>query len=234
MNNSKLTLGFLLPLLIGALAVVASAQQPSQPNSSPNLSPALTSAQALIAELETPITCPDGTALCVAEVALARLQSASVSLRSLVRIYQEEEGIIQTQEHHLVVKDRIIADYEKLDKNNQQLDTNSRRIDTLGQDTARIYEKQHDDDKHTIKDLNDDLNSCRSSQKFVFLGGALTGGMIAWKVKSNSSSGHWNPFQYTQSGTSPAQRDYVNFSLIPQTNAEENLRRIVKTLNVPQ
>lgn len=190
----------------------------------------LTNAQALIVELEKPANCPDDDTLCVAQVVQARLKSAVEGLNSLVRAYKWEVATEQLQDRHIAKQDQILAKYEKLDTNNQKLDSNSQKIDTIGQDSARIYEIQHNDDKNTIAKLNEDLNSCRSNQKYVFLAGAVTGGVITWQIK-----GGGNPFQqFTQSGVTQAQRDYVNFTVMPQTRTEGNLRRALKTLKVNQ
>jgi hypothetical protein len=130
--------------------------------------------------------CPPDDTLCVAEVAAARLSAANARITSLTQINADQKAIIDAKDQLIAVKDQIIA-------NLKQMDTNSQRIDVLGTEKEAIWKEQHRDDKEMIADLTKDLASCRSNQKFVFAGGAILGGAIAWKVKGNNGALQ-NPF----------------------------------------
>lgn len=218
MSNLKTIRLFWVLLLISACAAVATAQVSSQAGSSTDLSLAQTSVRELIAELEAPIKCPPDDTICTAEFLDARLKSALLSLRSLVRIYAEQEGIIQMQERHIGKQDQIIAKYEKLDVNNQRIDTNSQRIDVLGLRNEQLHQEQHADDKRTIGDLKAELDSCRGNQKWIALLSGFGGGFIGYKIRGAGQ--FQNPFTPQSS---------ASFQLV-ETQAERMLLERLKVI----
>ena len=179
-------------------------------------SPVRTNALALISEIEKPVSCPADSAetICLAQHYQAKTEAALAGLKSIVRIDEQREGVIADMQKRIDIRGGIISDLTQVDKNSQ-------RIDTLGQDSKLVYEAQHRDDRQTIGDLQEKLDSCRSNQKWVFGGGALAGGVIAWKVKGSSAANtvlQFNPF-----ATTPAPMT-MNFSQF-QTTADELARQ---------
>lgn len=175
----------------------------------------LKNAQDLLNELETPSKCDPNDTLCVSETAAVRVRAAANGLRSLMRAYRGNEGIIATLEKHIGFQDKIIAKYEKID-------TNSQRIDTLGTDSLALMREQHRDDKETIGDLQASLESCRSNQKWIFAGGALIGGWAGYKIRGAGQ--FQNPFVPQSTST---------FQLV-ETQAERMMRerlKVIKELN---
>lgn len=159
--------------------------------------------------------CDAGDTLCVAEVALARLKSATSGIQSLVRIDIERQGIVDTQEKHLALKDKIIADYEKIDRNSQRIDTNSI-------ESARLYQAQISDDKLRLGDLQHRLDSCQGNQKWIALMSAVGGGFIGYKLHGVTST-FQNPFaNFAQSAVQP-----IPLSTY-QTTGEALMRRVLK------
>jgi hypothetical protein len=122
----------------------------------------------------------------VSRVINARLDAAIAGLKSIVRVDEQREGIIADMQTRIDIRGSIIDDFKKIDANSQ-------RIDTLGQESKLIYEAQHRDDKSTIGKLEDKLDSCRNSQKWIFGGGALIGGFVGYKVRGAGVL--QNPFQ---------------------------------------
>lgn len=121
-------------------------------------------------------------------------------------------------DRHITRQDQIITKYEKLDINNQQLDSNNQRIDFLATKNEKLYEDQHRDDKQTIGQLQDDLSSCRSNQKWIFGAGGLIGGVVGYKIRGAGTL--QNPFQPS-----------VNFMTMPRSQTEENLQKALKKFN---
>lgn len=139
---------------------------------------------------------------------------------------KENQAISTLKDQHIAFQDKIIDKYSKLDKNNQTVDTNSQRIDTLGMQNVQLFRDQHAEDKQAIASLQQDLNSCRSSQKWVFGAGAITGGFVGYKLRGVTQS------IGTSSGTSnftfASQTPAFNFG---QTQTEQKLREVLKKLN---
>jgi hypothetical protein len=79
-------------------------------------------------------------------------------------------------EEWLAVKQKIIDDFRKID-------TNSQKVDVLGQDSLVIMREQHNDDRKMIVDLQNDLESCRSNQKWIAGISAIGGGFIGYKIR---------------------------------------------------
>jgi hypothetical protein len=181
-----------------------------------------TSAEALISDLEAASRCEVSDTLCVAEDSLARLKAAKSGLRSLVRIDQEREAIVATLRTHLALKQSIIDDYAKVDKNGQKIDTNQ-------QANAVDFRAQIADDKVTIGDLRSKLDACRSEQKLYFVGGALAGGFVGYKLKGVTSSG--GLFAQSSFAQPNAVAQPYPFSFYQQqTLTEKRVREILKAV----
>lgn len=189
-----------------------------------NPSPVKTNAQTLISELEKPANCSPDETLCLAEVLQRKLEAAVAGLKSIVRIDEQREGIIADMQSRIDIRGAIIDDLKKVDKNSQT-------IDTRGQEINAIWKDQHRDDKETIASLQKDLESCRSNQKWVFGAGAITGGLVGYKIGGAGS--FRNPFVTNATNASPffgVTRDQRSFFNFPQTQAEENLKRALQIL----
>lgn len=179
-----------------------------------------TSAETLLAELDAPSKCNAADTLCVAEDSLARLKAAKAGLRSLVRIDQEREAIIGTLRQHIALKQTIIDDYSKIDKNSQKIDTNQA-------ENARIYREQIADDKLRLGDLQHRLDSCQSNQKWIAGAGFLAGGFLGYKLHGATSSLNFvNPFtQFTGNAAGAAQSYPLSMY---QTSTEQKLRQALQ------
>lgn len=174
-----------------------------------------TNALALVAELEKPSDCDNPS--CLAQVLSAKLAAAVAGLHSIIAVDEQREAIVEDLKTRIEIRGGIIADLKLVDKNNQQ-------IDTLGQDSKRLYEEQHRDDKTTIGTLQGKLEACRSNQKFVFAGGALVGGAIGYKLKGVTDSVfQQTPFASFQSMQLP----HSQFFMI-QTTADQRAREALK------
>lgn len=172
MRNLKPIWLLAMLLAISALAAKASAQEPSPEAKSQSPSNVKTSALALIADLEVPSTCSDPT--CLADVLSAKLKAAVAGLKSIVRADEAREGIVSDLEQRIKIRGDIIADLQKVDRNNQQ-------IGTLNQDTRAILDKQHEDDQRTIGQIQDKLDSCRNNQKWIAGISGVTGAYLGYK-----------------------------------------------------
>lgn len=206
-------------LLTAVLAAGATATAYSQTGLSADRSPVQTSAEALLAELEAPVTCDPADTLCFAEVERARLKAAKAGIRSLIRIDKERDGIVSTQAQHLALKQKIIDDYAKID-------TNSQRIDRNQEENARVYREQIADDKLRIGDLQHRLDSAQSNQKWIAGASALAGGFIGFKLcGATQNLNLQNPFGSQFAGLNFAQSYPLSF--YDQTNTEQKLRKLL-------
>lgn len=152
----------------------------------------------------------------------------------MIRMDKENQAIMSLKDQHIAFQDTIITKYSKLDTNNQKLDTNSQRIDTLGQDSNQILKDQHREDKQAIADLTKDLNSCKSSQKYVFGAGAIAGGLVGYKIRGAGT--FQSPFASSQANagrssfTLAPQSDFLNWQW-QNYQAEDRLKRALKTIS---
>ena len=220
MSNSKTIRLLLLILLTAAFAAASSAQTQSPVDKSESPSPVRTNALALVSELEKPVTCPEDGAetICLAQHYQAKTNAAIAGLKSIVRVDEQREGVIADMQKRIDVRGGIIQDLSRVD-------TNSQTIDGLGQNSKQLYEQQHRDDKDTIGDLQESLQACRNNQKWIFLGGAATGGVIAWKLKGSGSRVDQlltNGLQFT--GSAPLQM----FQLSAEQKARAALNGVIK------
>lgn len=208
-------------LLTAAFIAVHSVTNCYAQEKSQNPSPVKTNALALISELEAPINCSPDETLCFARIANARLEAAVAGLKAIVRVDEQREGIITDMQSRIDIRGAIIDDLKKVD-------VNSQKIDVLGQNNLEIMREQHREDKDTIGDLQKDLDSCRSNQKWVFGAGAITGGFVGYKIRGAGT--FQNPFTTNaQFLESQFLKSSGNFFL--QTPKEdENLRRALKLL----
>lgn len=176
----------------------------------------------LLSELEKPVSCPSDSSevLCLAQHYQVKTEAAIAGLRSLVRVDEQREGIIADMQQRIDIRGGIIEDLKKVDANSQQ-------IDTLGQDTRRLFEEQHRDDKDTIGDLETELASCRSNQKWIFGGGVLAGFGIGYKVRGAGQ--FQNPFTFVTTSDQQLKASGLNFSGF-QSTQEDRLRQALKNL----
>lgn len=221
MRNLKQTKLLSIILLIGAFVVGSSARAQSPEDKSQSPSPVKTNALSLISELEKQVVCPaDGSeTLCLAQHYQAKTEAAIAGLKALVRVDEQREGIVADMQRRIDIRGGIIDDLKKVD-------VNSQRVDTLGQDSRRLFEEQHRDDKETIGDLQQALDSCRSNQKWVFGAGVLTGGFVGYKIRGAGTL--QSPFTSSASGFQFAQFAPPDFSQF-QTSAEQRARQALKT-----
>jgi hypothetical protein len=158
---------------------------------------------------------PQDDPLRVAEIALARLKAAEARIVSLNQMITDKDAIIGAKDQLISVKDQIIA-------NLNRIDTNAQKIDTIGQDSLQIMRDQHRDDKETISDLQKDLASCRSNQKWIFGAGAITGGLVGYKIRGAGQ--FQNPFQTNSANLSLPSTFFL------QSTQEQNLKRALNQL----
>lgn len=207
-------------LLISALGAKGLAQAPSQQDKSVSPSPVRTNALALIDELETPGICPPDDTTCFSEITLRKLTAAIAGLKSIVRLDEQREGIIVDMQTRIDIRGDVIADLRQVDKNSQ-------RIDTLGQDSKAIYEKQHQDDKDTIVDITNKLESCQSSQKWIAGISAIGGGLLGYKLRGSGVV--QSPFAFITSSGSQVKTTGLSF-LSFESESEQRLRQALKNL----
>lgn len=221
----RLSVTLLTAVFIAAHSVMnCYAQEKSQ-----NPSPVKTNALALISELEAPINCSPDETLCFARIANARLEAAVAGLKAIVRVDEQREGIIADMQARIDIRGAIIDDLKKVD-------TNSQRIDTLGQANLEIMREQHREDKDKIGDLEKDLASCRSNQKWIFGAGAVTGGLVGYKIRGAGVQ-FQNPFQFATNSQfleSQFLKSSGNFFNLQTPKEDENLRRALKLLQQKQ
>lgn len=168
----------------------------------------------LLSELEKPVICPsDGSeTLCLAQHYQVKTEAAIAGLKTLLRVDEQREGIISDLNQRIAIRGEIIEDLRKID-------TNFQRVDVLGQNNLEIMREQHREDKDIIGDLQKDLASCRSNQKWIALGSAVGGGWIGYKIRGTGT--FQNPFNPSNL-TAP----FLDF----ETTTEKNLRSALKNL----
>jgi hypothetical protein len=217
MMNSKTIKRLFRTQLINVFVVALSVTTCYGQNKLQDPSPVKTNALALISELESPSNCSPDDTLCLAQITLAKLNAAIAGLKTIVRIDEQREGIIADMQARIDIRGGIIDDLKKVD-------TNSQRIDVLGVNNLEIMREQHRDDKAMIVDLQKDLASCRSNQKWIFAGGAITGGLVGYKIRGAGT--FQNPF--LSNGVTSAQLDFLQFAS-KQTEIEKAIQKALKT-----
>lgn len=146
--------------------------------------------------------------------------AAVAGLKSIVKIDEQRDGMVADMQSRIDIRGGIIDDLKKVDKNSQH-------IDTLGESSLQIFRDQHRDDKEMIGDLQKDLASCRSNQKWIFGAGVITGGVIVWKVKDAAPS--LSSF-LSQTSAQRAQFSQGYPLDYGPTSADEQLRKALKSL----
>lgn len=109
----------------------------------------------------------------------------------------------------------------------KNVDTNAQRIDTLGQDSKTLYEAQHRDDKDTVGDLQQSLDSCRSNQKWIAGVSAVVGGLVGYKIRGAGIV--QSPFTFIAPSGQQLKASGLNLMNF-QSPEEERLRQALKNL----
>jgi hypothetical protein len=136
-------------------------------------------------------------------------------LKSIVRVDEQREGIIADMQSRIDIRGGIIDDLSKVDKNSQT-------IDLRGQEISAVWRGQHDDDKRMIADLQQDLDSCRSNQKWIALISGLGGSYVGYKIRGAGQI--QNPFaNFGQAAFAPNPIVYS-----AEDKMREALRRVSK------